>query len=132
MMGRQQREVSLASGSKLENAGVEGAVAKLKATVRAGRPRGSGRAARACGGRAAVLSQGAPRPGGRWKAAGAGVEGGVAVLKLTSKGEEIEKQLPGGKVKKKARPEVVLETSTRSKKKCVTTILGARPALRQP
>jgi len=66
--------------------------------------------------------------GPRWKAAGAGAEGGVAELKLTSKGEEIEKQLPGGKVKKKARPEVVLETSTRSKKKCVTTILGARPA----
>lgn len=56
---------------------------------------------------------------------GGGVEGAVAELKLTSTGEEIEKQLPGGKVKKKARPEVVLETSTRSKKKCVTTILGA-------
>ena len=55
------------------------------------------------------------------------MEGAVAELKLTSKGEEIEKQLPGGKVKKKAVPEVVLETSTRSKKKCVTTILGARP-----
>ena len=52
----------------------------------------------------------------------------MAELKLTSKGEEIEKQLPGGKVKKKAVPEVVLETSTRSKKKCVTTILGARPS----
>ena len=65
----------------------------------------------------------------RWKAAaaGGGVEGAIAELKLTSKGEEIEKQLPGGKVKKKAVPEVVLETSTRSKKKCVTTILGARP-----
>ena len=36
----------------------------------------------------------------------------------------IEKRLPGGKVKKKAKNEVVLETSTRSKKKCVTTILG--------
>ena len=55
------------------------------------------------------------------------MEGAVAELKLTSKGEEMEKQLPGGKVKKKAVPEVVLETSTRSKKKCVTTILGARP-----
>ena len=55
------------------------------------------------------------------------MEGAVAELKLTSKGEEIEKQLPGGKKKLKARPEVVLETSTRSKKKCVTTILGALP-----
>ena len=53
----------------------------------------------------------------------------MAELKLTSKGEEIEKQLPGGKVKKKAVPEVVLEISTRSKKKCVTTILGACPSL---
>ena len=67
---------------------------------------------------------------GRWKAGaeGGGVEGAVAELKLTNKGEEIEKQLPGGKKKLKARPEVVLETSTRSKKKCVTTILGAPPA----
>lgn len=39
-------------------------------------------------------------------------------------GDEIEKRLPGGKVKKKAKAEVVLETSTRSKKKCVTTIQG--------
>ncbi|KAK9836034.1 hypothetical protein WJX81_007823 [Elliptochloris bilobata] len=62
----------------------------------------------------------------RWKAAekAGGVEGAVAQLKLNAKGEEIEKQLPGGKIKKKAVPEIVLETSTRSKKKCVTTILG--------
>ena len=39
-------------------------------------------------------------------------------------GEVIEKQLPGGKVKKKAKNEIVLETNTRSRKKCVTTILG--------
>lgn len=62
----------------------------------------------------------------RWKAA---QEGGAAsaVADLTLKdrhGEVIEKQLPGGKVKKKAKNEVVLETNTRSKKKCVTTILG--------
>ena len=42
-------------------------------------------------------------------------------------GDVIEKQLPGGKVKKKAKNEVVLETNTRSKKKCVTTILGVAP-----
>ena len=39
-------------------------------------------------------------------------------------GDEVEKRLPGGKVKKKAKPEVVLEVATRSKKKSVTTILG--------
>jgi len=54
------------------------------------------------------------------------VEGAVSELSLKDKmGAEIEKRLPGGKVKKKAKAEVVLETSTRSKKKCVTTIQGA-------
>lgn len=43
-------------------------------------------------------------------------------LKLPA--EQIEKKLPGGKVKKKSRPEVVLERNTRNKKKCVTTVLG--------
>ena len=47
----------------------------------------------------------------RWKAsqdaAGSGVEGAVADLTLKDKdGAEIEKQLPGGKVKKKAKPQV--------------------------
>ena len=63
----------------------------------------------------------------RWKAAkdGGAAESGVAELTLKDKtGAEIEKRLPGGKVKKKAKAEVVLETSTRSKKKCVTTIQG--------
>lgn len=63
----------------------------------------------------------------RWKAAkaGGGVESAVSELTLKDKtGQEIEKRLPGGKVKKKAKTEVVLETSTRSKKKCVTTIQG--------
>lgn len=65
--------------------------------------------------------------GGRWKAAqDGGAAGAVANLTLKDRhGEVIEKQLPGGKVKKKAKNEVVLETNTRSKKKCVTTILGA-------
>ena len=63
----------------------------------------------------------------RWKAAkdGGSAESAVAELTLKDKtGAEIEKRLPGGKVKKKAKAEVVLETTTRSKKKCVTTIQG--------
>ncbi|KAK9918278.1 hypothetical protein WJX75_002802 [Coccomyxa subellipsoidea] len=62
----------------------------------------------------------------RWKAAQeGGAAGAVADLTLKDRhGDVIEKQLPGGKVKKKAKNEVVLETNTRSKKKCVTTILG--------
>jgi hypothetical protein len=65
-------------------------------------------------------------PACRWKAAEeAGTAGAVADLSLKDKaGNVIEKRLPGGKVKKKAKNEVILETSTRSKKKCVTTILG--------
>ncbi len=55
----------------------------------------------------------------------------MADLKLKDKaGDEIEKRLPGGKVKKKAKAEVVLETSTRSKKKCVTTIQGKQFSLK--
>ena len=55
-----------------------------------------------------------------------GAEGALSDLTLKDKhGEVIEKQLPGGKVKKKAKNEIILETNTRSRKKCVTTILGA-------
>jgi hypothetical protein len=62
--------------------------------------------------------------------AGGSVEGAISELSLKDKtGAEIEKRLPGGKVKKKAKAEVVLETSTRSKKKCVTTIQGTAPLL---
>jgi translation initiation factor 1 (eIF-1/SUI1) len=63
----------------------------------------------------------------RWKASQqAGAEGALSDLTLKDKhGEVIEKQLPGGKVKKKAKNEIILETNTRSRKKCVTTILGA-------
>ncbi len=58
------------------------------------------------------------------------MEGAVSELTLKDKtGAEIEKRLPGGKVKKKVKAEVVLETTTRSKKKCVTTIQGAHPSL---
>lgn len=54
----------------------------------------------------------------------------MADLTLKDKtGAEIEKRLPGGKVKKKAKAEVVLETTTRSKKKCVTTIQGKTGSL---
>ncbi|KAK3262021.1 hypothetical protein CYMTET_29102 [Cymbomonas tetramitiformis] len=37
---------------------------------------------------------------------------------------EIVKKLPGGKVKKKEKPEVILERSVRNKRKCITTIRG--------
>lgn len=37
---------------------------------------------------------------------------------------DIVKKLPGGKVKKKERPEVILERSVRNKRKCITTIRG--------
>jgi density-regulated protein DRP1 len=59
----------------------------------------------------------------KWKAA---QEGPEALEKLTLKdkeGNELEKK-PGGKVKKKQKPAVVLETNTRNKKKCVTTVHG--------
>jgi density-regulated protein DRP1 len=32
--------------------------------------------------------------------------------------------LPGGKVKKKSKPQVVLESHTRQRKKCVTSVTG--------
>ena len=78
----------------------------------------------------------------RWKAAqaGGGPEGAIAALSLADGGggasaaapeaaaaasaEGTEKKLPGGKTKKKNKPQVVLETNTRNKKKCVTTIHG--------
>ena len=62
----------------------------------------------------------------KWKASQeSGLEGQVADLKVQeAPGQQIEKKLPGGKVKKKSKPEVVLERNTRNKKKCVTTISG--------
>ena len=53
----------------------------------------------------------------RWKASQqTGAEGALSDLTLKDKhGEVIEKQLPGGKVKKKAKNEIILETNTRSK-----------------
>ena len=68
----------------------------------------------------------------RWKAAqetdAAG--GAVSELSLQEKpSEDAEKKLPDKKKKKKSdKPEIVLEVSTRSKKKSVTTVLGARPS----
>ncbi|KAL6747867.1 translation initiation factor SUI1 [Haematococcus lacustris] len=60
----------------------------------------------------------------KWKAS---LEGPEALEKLTlrdKEGNEIEKQLPGGKVKKKQKPQVLIETNTRNKKKMVTTVSG--------
>lgn len=61
----------------------------------------------------------------RWKAAQDG--GAEALEKLTLKdgeGNEIEKQLPGGKVKKKEKAEVVIEKSVRNGKKSITSVTG--------
>ncbi len=60
----------------------------------------------------------------KWKASQEGPEG-LEKLKITdSKGVEIEKKLPGGKVKKKQKPAILIETNVRNKKKCVTTVTG--------
>lgn len=60
----------------------------------------------------------------KWKASQDGPE---ALEKLTlkdAKGNEIEKKLPGGKVKKKQKPQILIETAVRNKKKCITTLTG--------
>ncbi|KAL3535610.1 hypothetical protein ACH5RR_004071 [Cinchona calisaya] len=41
----------------------------------------------------------------------------------TSKPEEV-KRLPGGKVKKKEKQEIIIEKVTRNKRKCITTVKG--------
>jgi len=38
--------------------------------------------------------------------------------------EEAPKILPGGKVKKKQKPEILIERSVRNKRKCITTVTG--------
>ncbi|KAK9829014.1 hypothetical protein WJX72_003411 [[Myrmecia] bisecta] len=61
----------------------------------------------------------------KWKAAeGGDLDAKLAEVKLDKNGKEIEKQLPGGKKKLKAKPEIVLERAVRNKKKAITTILG--------
>jgi translation initiation factor 1 (eIF-1/SUI1) len=60
----------------------------------------------------------------RWKAAQAGPEALAALTLKDKEGNEIEKQLPGGKVKKKQKAQIVLESHTRNRKKCVTTVTG--------
>lgn len=60
----------------------------------------------------------------RWKAAQEGPEALAALTLKDKDGNEIEKQLPGGKVKKKQKAQVVLESHTRNKKKMVTTVMG--------
>lgn len=60
----------------------------------------------------------------KWKAS---AEGPEAIEKLTLKdkeGAEIEKQLPGGKVKKKATPQVIISVTQRQKNKSTTTVAG--------
>lgn len=64
----------------------------------------------------------------RWKASKSG-ESGVAevveALTLRDKdGNEIEKQLPGGKKKVKTKPQVIIDKNTRNKKKAITTVYG--------
>jgi translation initiation factor 1 (eIF-1/SUI1) len=60
----------------------------------------------------------------KWKAAQEGPEALAALTLKDKEGNEIEKQLPGGKVKKKQKAQIVLESHTRNKKKCVTTVTG--------
>ncbi|KAK6130078.1 hypothetical protein DH2020_036205 [Rehmannia glutinosa] len=42
----------------------------------------------------------------------------------SSKPKEEVKRLPGGKIKKKEKPEVIIEKMTRNKRKCITTVKG--------
>ncbi|XP_075497714.1 translation machinery-associated protein 22-like [Primulina tabacum] len=42
----------------------------------------------------------------------------------SSQPKEEVKRLPGGKIKKKEKPEVVIEKMTRNKRKCITTVKG--------
>lgn len=53
-----------------------------------------------------------------------GGDGGSGTAPVLASTAAAEQKLPGGKVKKKSKPEVVLERNTRNKKKCVTTISG--------
>ncbi len=59
----------------------------------------------------------------KWKAA---QEGGEAMEKLTLKEKEAaeEVKLPGGKVKKKAKPQVIISVAQRQKNKSTTTVAG--------
>eukprot|EP01024_Parvocaulis_polyphysoides_P059030 TRINITY_DN6373_c1_g1_i1.p2 TRINITY_DN6373_c1_g1~~TRINITY_DN6373_c1_g1_i1.p2 ORF type:complete len:226 (+),score=42.95 TRINITY_DN6373_c1_g1_i1:525-1202(+) len=65
-----------------------------------------------------------------WKAfkeGGGEITESMQDMKLNDKkGEDgdIEKKLPGGKTKKKAKQEIILEVNTRNKKKSVTTVSG--------
>lgn len=57
----------------------------------------------------------------QWKAS---LEGETDHGKEPAENTEVEKKLPGGKVQKKKPLEVVVETTTRNKKKSITTIYG--------
>lgn len=64
----------------------------------------------------------------RWKASESGESGAaeaVEALTLRDKdGNEIEKQLPGGKKKVKSKPQVIVDKNIRNKKKAITTVYG--------
>mmetsp|Transcript_11180 Transcript_11180/g.20232 ORF Transcript_11180/g.20232 Transcript_11180/m.20232 type:complete len:180 (-) Transcript_11180:1214-1753(-) len=61
----------------------------------------------------------------KWKAASEGPEGlEKLTLKDKATGEEIEKQLPGGKVKKKQKAQILLQVAVRNKNKNTTSVSG--------
>lgn len=47
-----------------------------------------------------------------------------ALVNLRAAGQEIEKQLPGGKVKTKAKAEIIIQTAVRNKTKNTTSVSG--------
>ncbi|KAE9587689.1 putative density-regulated protein DRP1 [Lupinus albus] len=52
-----------------------------------------------------------------------GISSGTSAATSASK-QEVVKRLPGGKIKKKDRQEVVIEKVIRNKRKCITTVKG--------
>ncbi|XP_019431122.1 PREDICTED: translation machinery-associated protein 22-like isoform X2 [Lupinus angustifolius] len=54
-----------------------------------------------------------------------GISSGTSAAAATSASkQEVVKRLPGGKIKKKDRQEVVIEKVVRNKRKCITTVKG--------
>ncbi|GAX83379.1 hypothetical protein CEUSTIGMA_g10804.t1 [Chlamydomonas eustigma] len=60
----------------------------------------------------------------KWKASQEGPEGLEKLTLRDKDGNEVEKKLPGGKVKKKAKPQIIMETAKRQGKKMTTSIAG--------
>ncbi|KAK6941378.1 SUI1 domain [Dillenia turbinata] len=54
---------------------------------------------------------------------GASTDGAASSGAPASKEEEV-KRLPGGKIKKKEKPEVIIEKVVRNRRKCITTVKG--------